>query len=98
MEASFHSCCDSDETDEDENTSLSSRVCSETSSETSYSDTTDYEASGSLNPEAVQQSGAQSKYKVAYPTEDKLKTCKPLNPFLYLLKTTISINLPAPLS
>lgn len=52
-EASFHSCCDLDETDEDENMSLCSQVGSETSSETSYSDTTDEEENGSLNPEAM---------------------------------------------
>lgn len=38
-EANFHPCCNSNETDEDESTSLSSQVCSETSNGTSYSST-----------------------------------------------------------
>ncbi|XP_064123738.1 nonsense-mediated mRNA decay factor SMG5-like [Loxodonta africana] len=93
-EASFHSCCDSDETDEEENMSSSSQVHSETSSETSYSDSTDEEGSDFLNPEAMQESGVTSKYKVAQ-SRDKSTACKPPS---NLLKTTLSANLPTPLS
>ncbi|KAG8524081.1 Protein SMG5 [Galemys pyrenaicus] len=96
-EASFHSCCDSDDIDEDENTSLSSQVHLETSSETSYSDTTDEDERASLNPEARQESGVRSKCSTARP-RDELKTCKSTNSLLDLLRTTISANLPAPLS
>lgn len=35
LEAGFHSCCDSGETDKDENICLSSQVCSEATSDTS---------------------------------------------------------------
>lgn len=66
-EASFHSCCDSDEIDEDEDKSLCSQASSEISSETTYSDTTDEEESGSLNPEAMQEHGSKSKGQVAHP-------------------------------
>ncbi|XP_037358508.1 nonsense-mediated mRNA decay factor SMG5-like [Talpa occidentalis] len=96
-EASFHSCCDSDETDEDENTSLSSQTHSETSSETSYSDTTDEDERASLNPEARQESGVKSKRSIAQ-TRDELKTRRSTNSLLDLLRTTISANLPVPLS
>lgn len=96
-EASFHSCCDSDEIDEDEDKSLCSQASSEISSETTYSDTTDEEESGSLNPEAMQEHGAKSKSQVAHPV-DKLKTRQPLSRLLGHLKTGSSANLPATLS
>ncbi|KAM9689918.1 nonsense-mediated mRNA decay factor SMG5-like [Dama dama] len=96
-EASFHSCCDWDETDEDENTSLCSQVSSELSSETTYSDTTDDEESGSLNPQAMQEGGAKSKNRIS-PPGDKLKTCQSPSHLLGLLKTTSSASLSAPSS
>ncbi|MBZ3888945.1 Protein SMG5 [Sciurus carolinensis] len=95
-EASFHSCCDSDETEEEENTSLSSQVHSETNSATSHSDTTDEEGNGSLNSEAVRGSGTTSKHKTASP-RNETKAHKPSSP-LSLLQTTISAKLPAPVS
>uniref|UniRef100_A0A8D2CKN4 Nonsense-mediated mRNA decay factor n=1 Tax=Sciurus vulgaris TaxID=55149 RepID=A0A8D2CKN4_SCIVU len=93
-EASFHSCCDS-ETEEEENTSLSSQAHSETKSETSHPDTTD-EENGSLNSEAVQGSGTTSKHKTASP-RNETKAHKPSSP-LNLLQTTTSAKLPAPVS
>lgn len=96
-EASFHCCCDWDETDEDENTSLCSQVSSELSSETTYSDTTDDEESGSLNPQAMQEGGAKSKDRIS-PPRDKLKMCQPPSHLLGLLKTTSSASLSAPSS
>lgn len=96
-EANFHSCCDSDETEEEENSSLSSQVQSDTSSETSHSDATDEEGSGSLSSDAIQKSGGTSKPKAAH-SRNKLKTYVPPDSLLDLLKTTISSSLPAPLS
>ncbi|KAL6077016.1 hypothetical protein STEG23_008395, partial [Scotinomys teguina] len=55
-EAGFQSDCDSDETEEEENSSLSSQVQSDASSEVSHSDTADEEESGPLSSDAVQKS------------------------------------------
>ncbi|EDM16298.1 rCG60008, isoform CRA_a [Rattus norvegicus] len=96
-EASFHSCCDSDETEEDENSSLSSQAQSDTGSETSHSDTTDEEGSGSLGSDEIQKSGGSPKPKRAH-SRNKLKAYVPPDSLLDLLKTTISSSLPAPLS
>ncbi|XP_008849713.1 protein SMG5 isoform X2 [Nannospalax galili] len=96
-EASFHSCCDSDETEEEENSSLSSQVQSDTSSDTSYSDTTDEERNESFSCEVIQRSWATSKSKAAY-SRNKQKAYAPETSLLGLLKTTISANLSAPLS
>ncbi|GAB1299346.1 Nonsense-mediated mRNA decay factor SMG5 [Apodemus speciosus] len=96
-EASFHSCCDSDETEEDENSSLSPQAQSDTSSETSHSDTTDEEGSGFLSSDKVQRSRGPSKPKGTH-SRSKLKAYVPSDSLLDLLKTTISSSLPAPLS
>ncbi|KAL1767848.1 SMG5-like isoform X1 [Sigmodon hispidus] len=96
-EASFYSCCDSDETEEEENTSLSSQVQSDKSSEASQSDTTDEEGSGSLSSDAIQKSGSTSRPKAPHPI-NKLKACVPPDSLLDLLKTTLSSSLPTPLS
>ncbi|CAH7123578.1 unknown_gene_7542 [Phodopus roborovskii] len=95
-EGGFHSYCDSDETEEEENSSLSSQIQSDTSSEASHSDTTDDEGSGSLSSDAIQKSGGTSIPKVAYP-RNKLKAYVPPDSLLDLLKTTLSSSLPAPL-
>ncbi|KAM4865118.1 nonsense-mediated mRNA decay factor SMG5-like isoform 2-T2 [Thomomys bottae] len=95
-EASFHLCCDSDETEEEE--TWTSQVHSETSSETSYSDTSDEEEQdGSIGPEAVWESEANSSSKAVHP-RNPLRTNKSPNSLLELLTTTISSNLSAPLS
>ncbi|XP_036064504.1 protein SMG5-like [Onychomys torridus] len=96
-EAGFHSDYDSDETEEEENTSLSSQVQSDTSSEASHSDTTDEEGTGSLSSDAIQKSRGTSKPKAAH-SRNKLKTYIPPDSLLDLLKTTLSSSLPAPLS
>nr|XP_044998566.1 protein SMG5-like isoform X2 [Jaculus jaculus]XP_044998567.1 protein SMG5-like isoform X2 [Jaculus jaculus]XP_044998568.1 protein SMG5-like isoform X2 [Jaculus jaculus]XP_044998569.1 protein SMG5-like isoform X2 [Jaculus jaculus]XP_044998570.1 protein SMG5-like isoform X2 [Jaculus jaculus]XP_044998571.1 protein SMG5-like isoform X2 [Jaculus jaculus]XP_044998572.1 protein SMG5-like isoform X2 [Jaculus jaculus]XP_044998573.1 protein SMG5-like isoform X2 [Jaculus jaculus] len=96
-EASFHSCCDSDETEDEENTFLSSQGHSDTSSETSYSDTSDEEGSCSLTPSATQEHGVRATPKAA-DSRSKLKAFTPPNRLLELLKTTISAKQPAPLS
>ncbi|VTJ67948.1 Hypothetical predicted protein [Marmota monax] len=91
-EAGFHSCCDSDETEDEESTSLSSQVHSETDSETSHSDIAGEGGSGSLHSEAVQESETISKYKTASPRDEIPSS------LLCLLKTTMPAKLPAPLS
>ncbi|XP_060051760.1 nonsense-mediated mRNA decay factor SMG5-like [Erinaceus europaeus] len=96
-EASVHSCCDSDEMAKEESTSFSSPIHSETSSETSYSDTTDEEDRGISSPEAMHPTGVKSTCRVAQP-KGKLHKCKSPTSLLDFLKTTISANLPAPLS
>uniref|UniRef100_A0A8C0X313 Protein SMG5 n=1 Tax=Castor canadensis TaxID=51338 RepID=A0A8C0X313_CASCN len=96
-EARFHSCYEAEETEEEENTSLSSQVQSETSSESSYSNTTDEEGNGLLDSEAMQQSRDIPKSKPIHP-RNKLKVYKPPNSLLDLLKTTITADLPASLS
>ncbi|MEJ1287669.1 hypothetical protein NN561_018690 [Cricetulus griseus] len=93
-EGSFHSCRDSDETEEEEDASLSSQVQSDTSSEASHSDD---EGSGSVSSDAIQKSGGASKPKAAHP-RNKLKAFVPPDSLLDLLKTTLSSSLPAPLS
>ncbi|XP_048215074.1 nonsense-mediated mRNA decay factor SMG5-like [Perognathus longimembris pacificus] len=94
-EATVYSCCDSDETEEEEE-NFTSQLHSETSSETS--DTSDEEEQGgSPGAEAVWESQATSNSKGAHP-RNILRAYKPPNSLLELLKTTISSNLPAPLS
>ncbi|XP_051016479.1 nonsense-mediated mRNA decay factor SMG5-like [Acomys russatus] len=95
-EAGFHSCCDSDETEEEENSSLSSQVQSDTSNETSHSDGTDEEGSGSLSSDAILKSGGTSKPKASR-SRKKPKAYVPPGSLLDLLKTTISSSLQAPL-
>lgn len=96
-ESGFPSACDSDETEEEETSSLSSQVQSDTSSEASHSDGTDEEGSGSLSSETIQTSGGTSKPTTAHP-RNKLKAYVPPDSLLDLLKTTLSSSLSAPLS
>ncbi|XP_045142348.1 protein SMG5-like [Echinops telfairi] len=93
--ATFRSCGDSDETDEEENMFSSSRAHSESGSETSYSDAPDAEANDSPNPAAKQEGGATSSYKVAQPREKLMAVKLPRN-LLDFLRTTLSANLPTP--
>uniref|UniRef100_G1TLL0 Uncharacterized protein n=1 Tax=Oryctolagus cuniculus TaxID=9986 RepID=G1TLL0_RABIT len=94
-EVRFHSCSNSDETDEGKNTFFSPQVHPETSSDPSCSDSTDEEGNGALHPEAGQERRPPSKYKDACP-RDKWKACEPPACLLDLLKTTIPANLPTP--
>ncbi|XP_042529157.1 protein SMG5-like [Dipodomys spectabilis] len=94
-DAGVYSCCDSDDTEEEEN--LISQFHSETSSETSYSDTSDEEPDGSLGPEVGWESEATSNSKANH-SRNIWRPSKSPNSLLELLKTTISSNLPAPLS
>ncbi|EHB01051.1 Protein SMG5 [Heterocephalus glaber] len=93
--ANFHSCCDSDEMEE-EDESLGSQIHSETNSDTSCSDVSDAEGGGFLNPEARQESGATPKYE-ADQAKKKIKACKPSDSLLVLFKTTLSANPSVPL-
>ncbi|XP_042639559.1 protein SMG5-like [Orycteropus afer afer] len=85
-----------EEEDEEKTSFLCSQDYSEASSKTSYSDIADEAGSDSLNPATMQESGATSIYKDAH-LRGKLTACK--LPFSrHFLKTTLSANLPTPLS
>ncbi|XP_040586386.1 protein SMG5-like [Mesocricetus auratus] len=97
-QGSFPSCCDSDETEEEDDSSLSSQAQSDTNSEASHSDATDDEGSGPSSSDAIQKSGGTSKPKAARPRNKLRYAYVPPDSLLDLLKTTLSSGLPAPLS